>query len=265
MEVSSQYEAWRNTAATEDLLQDGYSDRLFFHVYEHALATREIARELGKWVAYEEQKKPLGERREVDFYVLDWAALGHDYGYLQYVSLPQSVKSRYPSREKYAAAMVGGLMASAGAPAEKVRAVKEAIWSTEAGVPCTTLEGRILRQADLANVGSPNQANFFINTVRLYREYRLFNHRDPQGFHPREFIGHALMNYRILSRYNAEDVSLGDFDREADGRSKFCRVVSENMQFLLPERIKTLATIAGSTLLKDFDPGTEPFRDQAVF
>ncbi|HET7320158.1 MAG TPA: hypothetical protein VFI84_01060 [Candidatus Saccharimonadales bacterium] len=243
MEHPRQLSDWHDPESAEEYLREGYSDRLYYHIYDHAIDTRTKARELGKWCAYNGQI--------IDFYVLDWAALGHDYGYLEYDMLPEDVRNRYPTREKYAAAMTGGIMASFGAPQTAIRQVKEAIWSTEVGVGCTSKEGRILRQADLANVGGKNRADFFINTIKLYREYRLLGGENPNLFFAREFINYCIKSNRVLSIYNTEDVSLGDFDKDLDGHSTFCKNASENIRMLLPDRIQKLAELAGSKLLAD--------------
>lgn len=242
MESSTQLRDWRNPTVMEEETVTGYSERLFYHVYSHALSTRADARELGKWCVY--------NGLEVDFYVLDWAALGHDYGYLDYKYLPLSIKELYPSREKYAAAMIGGKMANLGAPAETIEAVKQAIWSTEVEVKCISLEGKIIRQADLNNVGNESHPAFFWNTLKLYREHRLMGDENPNLFYPREFINYCIKSSKILSIYNEEDVSLGDFDRKADGRSIFCELAAANIRMLLPDRIQDLAQMAGSQLLK---------------
>lgn len=248
MEASTQSTDYRNPELIEQLTRPGYDSRLFFHVYEHARETRDEVRERGKWCVYNGQ--------EVDFYVLDWAALGHDYGYYEWTFLSDEVKALYPSREKYAAARIADMMAEHEAPAEKVRAVQEAIWSTQVGVACTSLEGRILRQADLANIGTQNDlqglGNFLWNTVKLYREDRLLKGKSPNRFVPHEFIAYCLASYKVLSSYNAENVSLGSFDRAPDGQSLFCHYAAEKLPLLADQsRLLSLARKVGFTLLRD--------------
>lgn len=216
----------------EAVTQPGYDDRLYFHVYDHALDTRAQARELGKWAAY--------NGLDVDFYVLDWAAIGHDFGFYEWTFLSGEEKALYPSREKYAAHKVEAMMQELGAPEEKIQGVKEAIWSTEKGVECTTLEGKILRQADLQNVGTDNPKSFIFNTIKLYREKRLFDGKSPRGFNLAEFISFGVNSYPFLVAYNEEDVSLGDFDREANGQSSFRNVADKQIRMLLPDQIYTL-------------------------
>jgi hypothetical protein len=245
MPASQQLADWRNPAVIEGLTRPGYNERLFYHTYEHALETRDIARELGKLAVY--------NGKDVDFYVLEWAALGHDYGYLEYESLPSEIKQEYDSREKYAAAMVGGIMANYHAPQEKIQRVKEAIWSTQVLVLCQSEEAKIIRQADLSNVASENPAPFFLNTIKLYREWRLLQGKNPNVVNPHEFISYALSSAKFLDQYNKEDVSLGDFDRDENGQSIFCKLAAKNIQQLFPKHIKELAHKAGSTLLKDID------------
>lgn len=247
MATATQLEDWRNPAIIERLMRPGYSERLFYHRFEHAQETRDIARELGRLC--------VKNGKEVDFYVLEWAALGHDYEYLEYDAVLSDVRAQYPSREKYAAAMVAGMMANHQAPQEKIQMVKEAIWSTEVDVPCTSLEAKIIRRADLDNVGSENPIPFFFNTLKLYREWRLLNHKDPHftKINVPEFINYAINSAKVLSRYNAEDVSFGDFDLDETGQNIFCKRAARNIQMLFPDRIKELAQKAGSSLFKELD------------
>jgi hypothetical protein len=243
----------------EAALRQGYDNRLYFHYYGHALDTRDEARERGKWCAYEDLAADPDNCGSINFRVLEWAALGHDYGFYAWTFLPDEEKARYPSRERYAAAETSRIMASLDAPEDVIAQVEAAIRSTELNVACTTREGRVLRQADLANVGnatSPrNLAAFFWSTVALYREKRLLGGQSPDRFIPLEFLDFCLKSYKVLAAYNAEDVSLGGFDRTPDGRSLFCAAAAEKISRLKkPLKIIELARQAGATLLRDLSP-----------
>lgn len=259
MEASPQIRDWRNPAVIEGLVRPGYDERLFFHRYGHALTTRNEVRELGKWCAYEDAARNPDDPEGVNFYVLEWAALGHDYGYYEWTFLSDSEKARYPSREKYAAARTRGFMEELDAPEAVITEVEAAILSTELAVACTSREGRVLRQADLKNVGNrttmKNLKGFLLNTVNLYREDRLLKGKSAKLFIPHEFISYCLVSHKILSTYNAEDVSLGDFDRTADGSSLFCYYAGEKIPLLAEQkRILGLAKQVGFKLLRDFRP-----------
>lgn len=261
MEMAPQIQDWRDPEVIEAALRPGYDDRLYFHPFSHALATRAEARERGKWCVYEDTAIDPQNRGSIDFYVLEWAGEGHDFGFYAWTFLTDEEKARHPSREKYAAANVRGIMEQLGAPESTIGQVEAAILSTELNVPCTTREGRIIRQADLANVGSADTvedlANFFWSTVKLYRESRLLSGRSPNKFLPLEFIDFCIKSYKVLATYNAEDVSLGSFDRTPDGRSLFCAAAGEKIPMLkVPLRIVELARQAGASLLHDLSPKT---------
>ena len=234
---------WRDPTAPAEFASEGYSDQLIFHILDHGEDTVDNVRELGKWCVLNGQ--------EVNFYVLDWAAWGHDYGYFQYKDLSDAEKERWPSREKYAAAMTRARMEALGAPEDVIAQVEEAIWSTELGVECTTQEGRILRQADLQNVGSKDVVDFLRNTVKLFKEERFLEGKPTNIFKLPEFVAFCHKQFKALSIYNAENVSLGDFDQASNGMSLLSVASAPNIANLLPRRIQSLYENIGSLLFKD--------------
>ncbi len=180
--------------AVEEYAERGYVD-LPYHNWQHALQTQLVGRSLFETCqAHDVELNP---------FVIDAASLLHDYNY----HLPLSPGGTYRSKEIRSSRAAGKILRSFDIEPATIRQVQSAIRSTELGIPCRSIEARVLRQADLSNV-TGSYGSFLLNTYRLFREAQQLNNKPPVL--PRFIIGSVA----VLSQYAHEDVSLGPFDQD---------------------------------------------------
>jgi hypothetical protein len=230
----SAIEAWRDPVQLEAQARPHYID-LEFHNWPHALAVRADTRA--------NAQRCVDHGLTIDWDVLDPASLNHDGDF--WIPPGSAPGYKYKTKERAAAAIVRREMPVLGMPADKIKHVSDIIKSSEKGVRCKTLEARCMRQADLANVAHPNPIVILNGTYRLYKETKRLNGEQPKPPSMRlpflkDFLGFAAVSYEILTVYNDEDVSLGDFDRDQEGRSLFAQHAAKNIALLTPARLTDL-------------------------
>mgnify|MGYP002336144046 CR=1 FL=1 len=220
-------EPWRNPEVLEMRAQAHYID-LPYHNWEHATSVRDRCRQLATVC--------FTQGMEVDFEVLEAAALWHDAGFhlpKEQYGLGSVAKSW--SKEHYSMYLAAIDLQDLGMPDEKIGKVIEAIASTEAGIDCTSLEGRILAQADIENVGGDIMV-FLKNTLNLYKEAGMLN----AGAVP-SLMEYAKRSYGYLQQFLSKDLSLGEFDVDPEtGTSFLCARGFKNSRLLIspPHQLK---------------------------
>lgn len=232
----SSVEMWQDPQVLEAQARPHHRDDLEFHNWPHALDVRDDTRA--------NANRCVDNGITVDWDVLDPASLNHDDDFWLVPRGTPGMKSdhRFTTKERHAAAVARQELTDLGMPPSKVKHVSDNILSSEKGVRCKTIEARCLRQADLANVASPNPLIFLNSTYRLYREDKQLKGEQPMQ--PslkvpfvRDFIGFAAVSYEVLTTYNSEDISLGDFDRDREGQSLFGQRAARNIALLVPNRL----------------------------
>lgn len=220
MESLPNIEPWRNPEVLEMHAKAHYID-LPYHNWEHATGVRNRSRQLAMVC--------VTQGMEVDFDVLETAALWHDAGF--YVSKDEyafGTAGKSLSKEHYSMYLAGIDLQGLGMPDDKIGKVLDAIASTEAGVECTSLEGRILAQADIENVGGDIMV-FLRNTLNLYKETGMLS----SGKVP-PLLEYAKRSYGYLQQFLSKDMSLGDFDVDPDtGTSFLCARGFKNSRLLI--------------------------------
>lgn len=220
MESLPNIEPWRNPEVLEMHAQAHYID-LPYHNWEHATGVRNRCRQLAMVC--------VTQGMEVDFDVLEAAALWHDAGF--YVPKDEyglGTTGKSWSKEHYSMYLAAIDLQGLGMPDDKIVKVLDAIASTEAGIDCTSLEGRILAQADIENVGGDMMV-FLRNTLNLYKETGMLN----SGSVP-PLIEYAKRSYGYLQQFLSKDLSLGDFDVDPDtGTSFLCARGFKNSRLLI--------------------------------
>jgi hypothetical protein len=221
MELEYQIEPWRNPEVLEAYAKTHYID-LPYHNWEHAVSVRNRSRELALVC--------ITQGLEVDLDVIEASALWHDAGfYLRNEHYGLGSVSENWSKEHYSIYVSVIDLQKLGMPDEKIKKVADAIASTEAGVECTSLEGRILAQADIENVGG-DIVVFLKNTLNLYKEAGILaiDGKVPPLFE------YAKRSYSYLQLFLAKDLSLGAFDVDAEsGRSLLCSRGMMNSSLLI--------------------------------
>ncbi len=238
MATPEQQEVWRDRETIEELARPHYSYEsdegsieLPFHNWPHADYVTDKSLEIA------DNAERHGE--QINVAVLVAAPPYHDADFF----MKPGVDHPYSSKELQSSAVAQSDISLLGAPLEFVRHVGSAIESTQVGVKCTSQEARILRQADLSNITSWNPLVFLNGTYRLYKESKILSGQplisfslNPDAF-IKDFVKFSGISYEILTAYNEEDISLGDFDRDRLGVSLFQKRAAKNIPMLVPKRI----------------------------
>lgn len=166
----------------------------------------------------------------VNRFVLVASALYHDANYHEPLDT-----NTYETKEECSAAIATHDLTILGVDAATVEHVADCIRSTARGVSCKTIEAKILRKADLANLAGPF-GEMIINSYNLFQEICAESGMS-KGF--LEFLGTVRLN---IQEYLDEDISLGDFDRLDTGRSLWLSSTERNLTILqsvlsLPTRV----------------------------
>ncbi len=154
--------------------------------------------------------------------------------------------SRFSSKERYSAYIASQELSKKLVPSDTIRQVTSCIRSTERGVPCESLEAKIIRRADLANLAGP-LGGMLLSSLNLFNECRQISGIQTGWI---DFLRGTRAN---IQDYLSEDVSFGDFDRSRDN-SLWLQAVEKNLQTI--ETIildpAELATKACTQLIEHF-------------
>lgn len=101
--------------------------------------------------------------------------------------------------------------------------------------------GRALRQADLWVPANASALTVIKRTVDLFEEDAIlkkeYNH---PGEVRTDLISFAIGSFSVMSAFNKDDVSLGQFDTDDNGRSRFSNHLDKNMQCFLPPNVQKI-------------------------
>ena len=226
----SELEKWQDPRFLDPLIKPYYRDDLDYHNYPHAIHSSDRAIEIGQ-VA-------IAHGVDIKIHLLPSAGRLHDAGF----HLRPLIDHPFATKEEYPADLASRLLKPLGMKGADVAHVSHIIESTAADVPCETATAKCFRQADLDNlVRGP--VVFLNATYRLYKESRRLEVKpllsvksNPVGL-MNDFIKFAGISHEILSTYLEEDVSLGEFDRDREGRSLFALKAAKNIGILVPNRL----------------------------
>jgi len=192
-----------------------YDSRLPYHNFSHVLETLLASREL------------VERCREADMDVepgiIYPAILFHDAGY------QDDHRSRgHDSKESYSASLAGRVLRHYGYSSIDIHAIQEAIASTQCGVPCNSLEGRIVRAADLSGLATGYRL-FLQNAMRLWREEAILSGQDVRW---EDWRDQAVA---MLERFLAEDLGFSPACYAPDGEAWLNKYARENLERLRRE------------------------------
>lgn len=161
----------------------------------------------------------------VDRLVVGIAILGHDAGYSHYKSDKELKRhTGFDSREAYSTHITESILSSMGYDGEFIEEVSRSIMATKLNAPCDTTEQKIVRRADLHNIGGPF-TGMFVNFLRLYKEGMELSGK------PADPVAAIEQSGIVLERYmHGADLSLGEWDRDANG---VCRFVNRALSNIL--------------------------------
>lgn len=192
-----------------------YDTRLPYHNFSHVLEALAMAREL--------VERCREADIDVDPGVIYPAILFHDAGYHEDHS-----RLGYDSKEQYSAVLAGHVLPDYGYGNTQIKAIQQAILSTQCGVPCTTLEGRIVRAADLAGLATSYRL-FLQNAMRLWREEIILSGKEVSWEKWRD------QAVNTLDQFLAEDLGFSPACYAADGQAWLNKHAAENLARLRTE------------------------------
>jgi hypothetical protein len=169
------------------------------HNFDHAKETLWIAMDL---VNYCEEN---GE--EVDRVAVALAALSHDNGLGEdYAALGFDTEEEYATAlcEKVARSLEPKL------PENTIDKAKKAVQGTAPDAELSTIESKVIANADLQNVGEDYETSFLPVTKKLWEEYK--QRFEKPGAMPNDIL-FIKASIAVLRKYIAKDLSLGAFDR----------------------------------------------------
>lgn len=185
-----------------------YDARLPYHNFGHALANIDASQGL--------LDRCHRENIFVDVAVVYAALLFHDAGYQDDHHAHGCV-----SKEAWSAELAGVALRRRSAPPAQIRAVQACILSTRCGVPCQTLEARIVKAADLSGLALGYEA-FLQNARRLWHEQVLLTGADVAWACWREQAA------EVIERYVAEDLGVTPACYADDGQTWLAKAARAN-------------------------------------
>lgn len=187
-----------------------YDTRLPYHNFSHVLESLAHARIL------------VERCREADMDVepgiIYPAILFHDAGYQD-----DHRQHGYESKEQYSAALAGHVLPDYGYGSARIAEIQEAILCTQCGMPCTSIEARIVRAADLSGLAASYHL-FLQNAMRLWREEIILSKKDVPWESWRDRA------VEMLERFLAEDLGVAPACYASDGQSWLNRHGTENLE-----------------------------------
>lgn len=192
-----------------------YDSRLPYHNFGHVLDTLLVSREL------------VERCREADLdvepAVVYPAVLFHDAGYQH-----NHRDHGHESKESYSAALAGRVLHHYGYSGADIRAIQAAIASTQCGVPCESIEARIVRAADLSGLASIYRL-FLQNAMRLWREDSILTGHDVRW---EDWRDQAVA---VLEQFLADDLGFSPACYAPDGQAWLNKHGRENLERLREE------------------------------
>lgn len=145
-----------------DLLEEQLGEHYFYHNLKHTLSVRDACVDIGKGM-------DVGQEA---LEVLELAALFHDTGFI----------AQYDGHEEASQRIAEEFLAKNNYPKDKLDQVLECIEITQVGKEPTEQLGEIMKDADLANLGS---ADYLHGLSNLRKEWEVMLgqvHSDPEWF-----------------------------------------------------------------------------------
>ncbi len=140
----------RAATNVEQLFRDKLSDEYRFHDLEHTASVRKYARQLGE----------MQELSDIELEILDLAAIFHDTGYTEI----------YTGHEEVSMTIAKDFLSKENYDQKKIQQILDCILATKTGITPQTNLQKILKDADLSNLGLKT---FFEHSDNLRYEWEV--------------------------------------------------------------------------------------------
>ena len=232
-----QIEAWRDPSVLEQKAAAYYVD-LPYHNFRHAENTRDnvsaIARSCIK-AGLDVLPRTVRNARI--------GALFHDAGF--YVPVTEHGLA---SKEDYSADIAATELEKLGMPYEDIDEVVTDILGTRVSEVPKGWGGKALRRADLMNIATGTPTQVISIAFDLFNEDRLLKAEYGHTGKPLTFLEFARRSFDLITEFNADDVTLGDFDRvPGTGECRFTASIREKLVWFLEPKIQTVLSELGLT------------------
>lgn len=175
--------------------------------------------------------------------VIGLAILGHDAGYSHYRTLTELQSATgFDSREAYSCHIVEHELLLLGHDQDTIDEVTGCIMATKRGVKPSTINEKIVRRADLANIASDNYEDFATATRNFREEVEGWDNNGE----PISLAQFVSASWPILHEYMCDDEPLWPGDKHpAFSHSRFFVSFYINMFRLMKETSGTVAQEVG--------------------
>ena len=218
---------WQNRNVLAPLVRPFYRPYPF-HNIPHVQKTTNLG------IAVAEQA--IAHGIEIDTSVLPLAGYTHDAGNWFMPGRDHPFKTA----EAFSANVAWRIGQALGMPKPKLELACDMIESSGPDKPCITPEAKALSQGDLMAGGLLDEPIIFLNgTYRLYKESKIIGGEPlahpsrPQAL-ATDFVRFGSVCHDKLGRLVSEDLSIGDYDRDDEGRSLFVMRAEYNLNLLTP-------------------------------
>ena len=202
----------------ERLAEAYYDSRLHYHNFQHVLNTLEF----GNRILIDCQSEQVTLRKQIVYL----AILFHDAGYSE-----DHTSLGFETKERYSANLAENVLITENYSPTEIKAVKEAIVSTERHATFKTAEQQAVRAADLSGMAASYDI-FLLNSVRLKKEHEyLSNSRI-------SWDAWKKVSIDVVKDFITYDIPLTGYFKKSDSSSQFSIAVEKNLERFAAESVE---------------------------
>jgi len=202
----------------EKIAEAYYDSRLHYHNFQHILNTLAF----GSKILIDCQSEHVTLRKDIVYL----AILFHDAGYSE-----DHTRLGFETKERYSANLAENVLVTENYPPTEIKAVKEAIVSTERNATFKTTEQQAVRAADLLGMAASYDI-FLLNSVKLKKEHEyLSNSRISWDAWKKATID-------VVRDFITHDIPLIRYFKKSNSSSQFSIAVEKNLERFAAESIE---------------------------
>ena len=193
----------------ERLAEAYYDSRLHYHNFQHVLDTLEF----GNRILIDCQSEQVTLRKQIVYL----AILFHDAGFSE-----DHANLGFETKERYSANLAENVLVTENYPPTEIKAVKEAIVSTERHATFKTAEQQAVRAADLFGMAASYDI-FLLNSVRLKKEHEYLSNSKIS------WDAWKKVSIDVVKDFITRDIPLIRYFKKSDRSSQFSIAVEKNL------------------------------------
>ena len=202
----------------EKIAETYYDSRLHYHNFQHILHTLAF----GSKILLDCQSEHVTLKKDIVYL----AILFHDAGYSE-----DHIHLGFETKEKYSANLAESVLRTENYPPTEIRAVKEAIVSTERNATFKTAEQQAVRAADLFGMAA-NYDIFLLNSVKLKKEHEYLSKSKIS------WDAWKKVSIDVVKDFITHDIPLIGYFKKSDSGSEFSIAVEKNLKRFTAESVE---------------------------